>query len=168
MRDEKKLLNNKELENPPKIFIGAISGPFVEPLNIRIPRLAKKIGAGADFIQTQGIFDIEKFSIWMEKVRKLGLHEKTKILAGVIPLKSAENAVNLQNNNPGINIPKEIINRLKEVKNPQEEGILIAQDIIRNLKEIEGISGIHIISEIYEECISEILNDTGLLPRPKF
>ena len=165
IRDEKKLLNNLEIEKSPSIFIGALSGPFNEPLGIRILRLGKKISAGANFIQTLGIFDIDKFSKWMEKVRRKGYHEKVKIFASVIPLQSVEEALELKENFSGIEIPDEIIKRLKDAKEPQKEGIMIAQELIKNLKQISGIAGVHIISKNLN-LVPDIIKGAGLIPRP--
>lgn len=167
MRDEAKFLNGEEMKTPPKLFIGAVSSPFNEPFEIRIPRLAKKIKAGADFIQTQGVFDVEKFSLWMEKVRKLGLHKKTKILAGIIPMKSVGAARYMQKNVSGVIVPDSLIERLKDAQDEAKEGIKIAQDIIKELREIKGVAGVHIMAIKWEKKVPEIVEGAGLLPRPK-
>lgn len=167
MRDEKKFINDEEMKTPPEMFIGAVSSPFNEPFAIRIPRLAKKIAAGVDFIQTQGVFDVEKFAVWMEKVRKLGLHEETKILAGVIPVKSVGAAKYMQKNVSGVDVPDSMIKRLKDSQDQAIEGIKIAQDIIKGLREIDGIAGVHVMAIRWEKKVPEIVEGAGLLPRPQ-
>ncbi|MDP7264716.1 MAG: methylenetetrahydrofolate reductase, partial [Candidatus Thermoplasmatota archaeon] len=166
MRDEAKFCNGDEIKFPPKLFIGAVWSPFSEPLDLRVPRLAKKIGAGADFIQTQGIFDVEKFADKMEEVRELGLHKKTNIMAGVIPVKSVGAARYMQKFVSGLDIPNELINRLKAADDVKKEGINISIEILERLQEIEGVAGAHIMAIMWEEKIPEITERAGLLPRP--
>ena len=167
MRDDAKFINGEEMKTPPRMYIGAVSSPFNEPLDIRIPRLAKKVAAGADFIQTQGVFDIDIFSKWMEKVRRTGLHEKTKILAGVIPVKSVGAAKYMQKNVSGVEVPDSIIERLNNAQDQATEGVKIAQDIIRKLREIKGIAGVHVMAIRWEKMVHEIVDGAGLLPRPE-
>lgn len=168
MRDEKKLQSNEELKVEPRFFIGAAENPFADPFGYRAFRLAKKIRAGADFIQTQIIFNVDKFEAWMKQVCKMGLHKKTYILAGVAPIKSLGMARYMKNHVPGMDVPDEIIKRMQSAKKGtvKAEGINICIDIIERVKKIEGVSGVHIMAIEWEEAIPEIVERAGLLPRP--
>jgi methylenetetrahydrofolate reductase (NADPH) len=167
MRDEAKFMNGDEIKVPPKVYIGAVWSPFSEPIEVRIPRLAKKVAAGADFIQTQGIYNVERFAETMKEVRKAGIHEKTKILAGVIPVKSVGAARYMQKNVSGVDVPEEVVTRLKGAEDAPTEGIAMAQEIIRDLKEIEGVAGVHVMAIMWEKKVPEIVEGAGLLPRPE-
>ena len=166
MRDEKKFLSGDDISGEVPIFIGAAANPFADPFEYRVARLAKKIKAGADFIQTQAIYDLAKFAKWMEMVRDRGLDKQVHILAGVIPVKSAGMARYMKNNVPGVDVPDEIITRLKEAESAKEEGLKITSEIIEQLKEMPGIHGIHIMAVGWEDAIPEIVEQAGLLPRP--
>ncbi|RLA98227.1 MAG: methylenetetrahydrofolate reductase, partial [Deltaproteobacteria bacterium] len=168
MRDEGKFLSGEELTKPPRLFIGAAANPFADPFEIRALRLAKKVAAGAQFIQTQCIYNLKRFEEWMKQVVDMGLHEKVYILAGVTPMKSVGMARYMQKMVPGMDVPEEIITRLKGVpkeKQP-EEGIKICIEQIERLKEMEGIRGVHIMAIEWEEKVREIAEGAGLLPRP--
>ena len=168
MRDEGKFLNGEELTEAPKMFIGAAANPFGEPYEYRVHRLAKKIAAGADFIQTQCIFDMDRFEKWMELVVAEGLHEKVYILAGLTPMKSVGMAKYMQKRVPGMDVPDEIIERLAAVPKEKQadEGIKICIEQIEELKEEEGIRGFHIMAIEWEEKVPEIVEMAGLYPRP--
>lgn len=166
MRDDKKFCNGDDIKVPPKLHIGAVWSPFSEPLEIRVPRLKMKVEAGADFIQTQGVFDMDKFAERMEEVREAGLHEKTKILAGVIPVKSVGAARYMQKFVSGVDVPDGMIDRLKAADDTKREGIKIAIETIRELRELPGIAGVHVMAIMWEEKIPEIVEGAGLLPRP--
>jgi methylenetetrahydrofolate reductase (NADPH) len=168
MRDEQKFLSGDEIKTPPNMFVGAAANPFGDPFHIRVPRLAKKIAAGAEFIQTQCIYNLDKFELWMEGVRARGLHEKVYILAGITPMRSVGMARYLQKNVPGMDVPDELIERLKgvEKKKQSEEGITIAVESIQRLKEIEGVAGFHVMAIEWEEKVPEIVERSGLYPRP--
>ncbi|MBW1961484.1 MAG: methylenetetrahydrofolate reductase [Deltaproteobacteria bacterium] len=169
MRDEGKFLGGDDIQRPPKMFVGAAANPFADPFEIRIPRLAKKIAAGAEFIQTQCIYNLDKFERWMELARRRGLHEKVHILAGLTPLKSAGMARYMKNRVPGMDVPDEVVQRM--AKTPKEkqaaEGINICIESIQRLKEIEGVHGFHIMAIEWEEKVPEIVERAGLYPRPK-
>ena len=169
MRDEGKFLGGADIKRPPRMFIGAAANPFGDPFEIRVPRLAKKIAAGVEFIQTQCIYNIDKFEQWMKLVCDRGLHEKVYILAGVTPLKTARIANIMKNYVPGMDVPDEIINRMKSVPKEKqgEEGIKICVETIQRLKELEGIKGFHIMAIEWEEKVPEIVERAGLYPRPK-
>jgi len=166
MRDEHKFLNGEDISGDVPFFIGAAANPFADPFEFRVIRLAKKVAAGADFIQTQGIFDMSKFVKWMKMVRDRGLHEKTHILAGLIPIKSVGMARYMRNNVSGLSVPKEIVDRMADAKEPKEEGVKICLETIEQLKEVDGIHGIHIMAVAWEDIVSRIVEEAGLMPRP--
>lgn len=167
MRDETKFINGEEIKFPPNLFIGAVWSPTSEPLDIRIPRLAKKVAAGADFIQTQGIYNVERFSQIMDEVRKQTLDNKVKLLAGVIPIKSVGAARYMQKNVSGVDVPEEVVKRLKDAQDPATEGIKMSQEIIAQLREIKGVAGVHVMAIQWEKKVPEIVEGAGLLPRPE-
>ncbi len=168
MRDEGKFLSGDEIKVPPSMFVGAAANPFGDPFKIRVPRLAKKIASGAEFIQTQCIYNLEKFEKWMEGVRERGLHEKVYILAGITPLRSVGMARYLQKNVPGMDVPDELIERMKGVDKSKQadEGITIAVESIQRLKEMKGVAGFHVMAIEWEEKVPEIVERSGLYPRP--
>lgn len=169
MRDEGKFLGGDDIDRPPRMFVGAAANPFADPFEIRVPRLAKKVAAGAEFIQTQCIYNLAKFEEWMKQVRERGLHEKVYILAGVTPFKSAGMAKFMKNRVPGMDVPDEVVKRMSGVakeKQP-EEGIKICVESIQRLKEVEGVRGFHIMAIEWEEKVPEIVEAAGLYPRPK-
>jgi methylenetetrahydrofolate reductase (NADPH) len=169
MRDDKTFLNGDEIDGAPQLFIGAAANPFAEPFEWRVHRLAKKISAGADFIQTQCIYDMKLFREWMKQASDMGLTEKVHILAGVTPLKSGGMARYMAQNVSGITIPDEIIDRM--VKAPKgagaEEGIKICLEQIEELREIKGVHGIHLMAIEWEHRVPEIAERAKLLPRPQ-
>ncbi len=166
MRDESKFQSGEEMKIAPKLFLGAAENPFADPFNFRAPRLAKKIKAGSDFIQTQIIYNIQKFKEWMGQVRDRGLHKKVSILAGITPIKSLGMAKYMKNNVPGLDVPDEIIKRLEGVKSKKAEGINICLETIEQVRKIEGVAGVHLMAIEWEETIPEIVERAGLLPRP--
>lgn len=167
MRDEKKFLCGEEMDVAPQFLIGAVENPFSGSVEMRARRLAKKVTAGAEFIQTQIIYNVKRFSDWMEEVRKLELHEKVYILAGVSPLKSAGMAKYMKNNVPGMMVPDEIVKRMEKAEDAKLEGVNVCVDIIKEVKEIEGVAGVHVMAIEWEEKVPEIVDKAGLLPRPK-
>jgi len=169
MRDEGKFLGGDDIDRPPKMFVGAAANPFADPFEIRVPRLAKKVAAGVEFIQTQCIYNLDKFELWMKQARDRGLHEKVYILAGLTPLKSAGMAKYMKNRVPGMDVPDEVVERMSGVpkeKQP-EEGIKICVESIQRLKEVEGVRGFHVMAIEWEEKVPEIVEQSGLFPRPK-
>ncbi len=169
MRDEGKLLSGVEMKERPKMFIGAAENPFADPFEIRVMRLAKKVAAGAQFIQTQCIYNMAKFKLWMQGVVDRGLHEHVYILAGLTPMKGVGMARYMKNRVPGMDVPDEIIKRLTGVpKDKQaEEGVNICVEQIEELKEVKGVNGFHIMAIEWEEKVPEIVDRAGLYPRPK-
>jgi methylenetetrahydrofolate reductase (NADPH) len=168
MRDEGKFYGGDDILNPPKMFIGAAANPFADPFEVRVARLAKKVKAGADFIQTQCIYNLDKFEKWMQGVRDRGLDEKISILAGMTPLKSAGMAKYMKNKVPGMDVPDELIKRMSGVPKEKqaEEGIKICIESIERLKEVKGVRGFHIMAIEWEERVPEIVERAGLFPRP--
>ncbi|MBW1924549.1 MAG: methylenetetrahydrofolate reductase [Deltaproteobacteria bacterium] len=169
MRDDGKFLGGDEIKRPPRMFVGAAANPFADPFEIRVPRLAKKIAAGAEFIQTQCIYNLDKFKEWMKQARDRGLHEKVFILAGLTPFKSAGMAKYMKNRVPGMDVPDEVVKRMSGVpkeKQP-EEGIKICIESIQRLKEVEGVKGFHIMAIEWEEKVPRIVEEAGLYPRPQ-
>jgi 5,10-methylenetetrahydrofolate reductase len=188
MRDEKVFQNGEAFKGPePRFFVGAAESPFAHPIEFRPLRLAKKVKAGANFIQTQLVYDIEAFKAFMEKVRALGIHKNTYILAGVGPLKSPGMAKYMIENVPGILIPGEMVKRMNAAGAPwagkskdeltkedkkerskawQQEGIQICIELIQQLKQIEGVAGVHIMAIEWEEAVKPLVEGAGLYPRP--
>jgi 5,10-methylenetetrahydrofolate reductase len=162
MRDEGKLLNEKELSKNPEFFIGAAASPFNEPMEAHLIQMERKVQAGVEFFQTQIVYDIEKFSQWMEEVRRRGITEKSFILAGVAPIKSLGMAKYMKNFVPGVSVPDEIIKRMEEAQDKKEEGLKICLEMIERVKEIEGVSGIHIMAIGWEEIVPEIVKISGV------
>ena len=168
MRDQGTVLGGESLTKSPQLFIGAAANPFADPLELRVIRLAKKIRAGADFIQTQCVYNLQRFQDWMSMIRNKGLTEQVSILAGVTPLKSAGMARYMKDKVAGIDIPDEVITRIEGVPKAKQrkEGIQICVETIQRLKEMEGIKGFHVMAIEWEEVVGEIVERAGLLPRP--
>jgi methylenetetrahydrofolate reductase (NADPH) len=169
MRDEGKFLNEEEIDEPPKMFIGAAANPFADPYEFRIYRLANKIDAGADFIQTQCIYNMPRFRDFMKKAVDMGLTEKAYLLAGVTPMKSARMAQYMAKFVPGMDVPEELIDRLKGAGkgNQAEEGIKFAIEQIEEFKEMEGVAGVHLMAIEWEHKVPEIAERAKVLPRPQ-
>jgi methylenetetrahydrofolate reductase (NADPH) len=163
MRDESRFLTGRKLTSPPRVLIGATENPFVPPYDFRPLRLAKKIAAGAQFIQTQYCFDVERFRQFMTQVRDMGLHEKCFLLAGVGPFASANAARWMRTHVPGIHIPDAIIDRLDGARRQKLEGEKICLELIQQIREIEGVSGIHMMAYRQEETVAEIIDASGVL-----
>jgi 5,10-methylenetetrahydrofolate reductase len=166
MRDEKKFLCGEDISGEVPIFIGAAANPYADPFEFRVARLAKKVKAGAEFIQTQAVYDIDKFAKWMKMVVDKGLDEKTHILAGVIPIKSAGMARYMRDYVSGVTVPDEVVTRMEQAQDAKAEGAKIAVEIIERVKEIPGIHGVHIMAVGWEDIVPEIVKQAGLLPRP--
>lgn len=173
MRDEKIFECGEEIRNTkksdilePRMFLGVAANPFADPFEFRVIRLAKKIKAGADFVQTQCIFDLPKFKEWMKMVVDRGLHEKVHILAGVMPIKSYRVLQYMKNNVAGMSIPDDLIKRMKDAEDPKAEGVEVCVEMIQQLREIPGIHGVHIMAVEWEEIVPDIVQKAGLSPRP--
>jgi methylenetetrahydrofolate reductase (NADPH) len=164
MKDEGKDMSGFELKEAPKMFIGAAANPFADPFEYRVIRLAKKIDAGVDFIQTQCIYDMDRFRKWIHMAKEEGLTEKCYIMGGVTPIKSAGMAKYMKNKVAGITIPDAIIDRVAGVPKEKqaEEGIKICLETIQELKEMDGVSGVHVMAIEWEERVEEIVKGAGL------
>ncbi len=168
MRDEGKFQAGAEIKDPPRIFIGAAVNPFADPFDWRVHRLAKKIEAGVDFLQTQCIYNMDKFREFMKRANDMGLTEKAYILAGVTPMKNVGMARYMQKRVPGIEVPEELIDRLKGVdkKKVADEGIKMACEQIEEFKEMKGVHGVHMMAIEWEHKVPEIAELAKVLPRP--
>ena len=168
MRDDKQFISGDPIkEHEPRLFIGAVENPFADPFEYRVARLAKKIQAGADFIQTQCVFDLDKFSRWMKLVVAEDLHKKVYILAGLTPVRSHRALKYMKSEVAGMSIPDELISRMESAEDAKEEGIKICLEMIEQIKDIEGVSGIHLMPIGWESITPVILERAGLLPRPQ-
>jgi methylenetetrahydrofolate reductase (NADPH) len=163
MRDESTFLSGRKLTTPPRVFLGAAENPCVPPLAFRADRLEKKVRAGADFIQTNYIYDMPVFREFMQRVRDMGLDEKVYILAGVGPLASAKSARWMRSNVPGIHIPEAIMDRLEKAAKPADEGKKLCIELIEQVRDIAGVSGVHVMAYRREHLVQEIIEESGLL-----
>ena len=167
MRDEKKFQCGEEIKSDePRFFVGCAANPFADPFEFRVRRLAKKVKAGAEFVQTQCIFDLKRFEEFMKMVRDEGLDEKVFILAGITPAKS-DKALKYMQTVPGMRVPDELIRRMEGAADKKAEGVNIAVEMIQALKEIKGVAGVHIMAIAWESIVPEIVEKAGLLPRPR-
>ncbi len=165
MRDESRFISGRKLTTPPPVFLGAAANPFALPIDFRAARLAQKIEAGAQFIQTQYCFDIPMFKDYMAEAGDKGLLDKVFILAGVGPMASAKSASWIRTNVPGVHIPDWVIKRLEGAENQKEEGRAICVELMQQLKEIDGVAGVHVMAYKQESAVrdmvlkSEVLGD---------
>jgi len=164
MRDDGKFQSGEDVDGKPRLFLGAAANPFADPFQIRVPRLAKKVKAGAQFIQTQCVFNLDKFEEWMRGVRDRGLHEQVHILAGITPIKSLPMVKYMATKVAGMDVPDAVIERIKGVEKQarKKEGIKIAVESIQRLREVEGVRGVHIMAIEWEEAVPEIVQGAGL------
>ncbi|MCB1370104.1 MAG: methylenetetrahydrofolate reductase [Rhodobacteraceae bacterium] len=163
MRDEGLFLSGRKITRPPRMFLGAAENPCVPPHEWRPERLAKKVDAGADFIQTNYIFDLPVFERFMARLRDLGVDRRVFLLAGVGPLASAKAARWMRSNVPGIHIPDAVIERMEKAAKPAAEGKRICVELIQQIREIKGVSGIHVMAYRREHQVSEIILESGVL-----
>ncbi len=167
MRDEHKFICDEAITGEIPVFIGAVENPFADPFEYRVLRLARKVRAGADFIQTQAVFDVPKFVRWMKMVNDHGLDEQVHILAGVIPVKSAGMARYMRDYVSGVTVPNEVVTRLEQASDVKEEGLKITLEIIEQIKDIPEVHGIHIMAVGWEDIVPVVVDKAGLLPRPE-
>lgn len=165
MRDDKKFISGEDVSGDIPLFIGAVENPFADPFEYRVARLAKKVKAGADFIQTQAVFDVAKFARWMQMVSDRGIDKQVHIMAGIIPIKSAGMARYMRDSVSGVSVPNEFVTRMEQSKNAKEEGVKIALEVIQQVREIPGIHGIHIMAVGWEEIVPDLVSKAGLMPR---
>jgi len=163
MRDQGKFLSGRKLTTPPRVFLGAAANPFAPPYQYRGIHIAKKINAGAQFIQTQYCYDVPLLRSFMAQVREQGLHEKAFFLIGVGPLPSSKTARWMRAHVPGVHIPDAIIERMEKAKNEKAEGKQLAIDLIQEISEIEGVAGVHVMAYRQEEFVSEIIQASGVM-----
>lgn len=168
MRDEGKFMNDETIDVPPRLFIGAAANPFADPFEFRVYRLGMKIASGADFIQTQCIYNMERFREFMKRAVDMGLHEKCYILAGVTPMKSIGMAQYMAKSVPGMDVPDSLIQRLRGAGKGKvaEEGIRFAVEQIQEFKAMQGVAGVHLMAIEWEHMVPEIAERAGVLPRP--
>jgi len=167
MRDAGVLVSGDLLSQPTPFFIGAAWTPFAPPEEFRVLRLAKKIEAGADFIQTQAVFDMKRFATAVATAEEMGLTEKTAILAGIIVPKSARMLEYMNANVPGVEVPDALIKRMAAAKDQRQEGYQITVELIQAARKIPGVKGVHLQAIESEEVLPEIIKSAGLLPRPQ-
>jgi methylenetetrahydrofolate reductase (NADPH) len=179
LRDARRFQCGEEIKGVnPRFLVGAVENPFADPIDFRPYRLAKKVKAGADFVQTQLIFNIPRFREFMKRVVDMGVHTRTRILAGIGPLKSPTMAKYMRDNVPGMDVPDAVVERMEAAGKGiddkaertaafQKEGIAICVEMIHQLREIEGLAGIHLMTIEWEKAVPVILGETGLLPRPQ-
>jgi len=167
LQENGEFIGGNKSKFPPKFFLGATANPFADPEELQLIRLEKKINAGAKFIQTQAIYNVDRFCRWMELVRKKGLHKRAYIQAGVLVNKSLK-SIQMTQLVAGMDIPGSFVERMERAEDKQKEGFDIALGLIEKLKAVEGVSGIHIMAVGWEEIVPEIVRQAGLLPRPEF
>lgn len=162
MRDQQTFESGKELHTAPTFFVGGVANPNIE----KISRLEKKIAAGAEFIQTQIIYDVPRFAEWMREARTLGLHQHAAILAGVMIPRTARTVHFLRENLPGMCVPDTTIERMERAADAEAEGISLAAELVQQLLEIEGVAGVHLMSVGWTRSMAQVVEHAGLLPRP--
>jgi 5,10-methylenetetrahydrofolate reductase len=165
MKNNGVMISGRITKMPAEFFIGATVNPFADPEELQLIRFEKKVNAGAQFVQTQAIYNVDKFVDWMEKVRKRGLHKRTFILPGVLVNKSLK-SIEMTGTVAGMDVPKEFEDRMRAAENVQEEGVKIAIELINKIRKVEGIAGIHIMAVGWESIVPRIVKECGLLPRP--
>jgi len=160
-----RFMNGREIKRPPDLLLGGAANPFAEPMGLRLIRLAKKVRAGVDFIQTQAVFDVDRFARWMSGVRDLGLHERVKIVAGVLPVRSARALEYMRDHVSGMIVPEETVRRMRSAVDAAEEGVRLACELIERIREIPGVSGIHLMPVMWESITPRVVEEAGLLHR---
>jgi methylenetetrahydrofolate reductase (NADPH) len=167
LRDEHRVESGETISGDVPLYIGAVAHPFADPWELHMITLAKKIRAGADFIQTQAIYELPRFIAWMDKVREQGLHEKAHILASVLPIKSVEMARRMRSGVPGMRLPDELVERIERAADAKAEGVSICVEMIEQFKRVPGVHGIHIMAVAGEDAVPGIVKKAGLSPRPE-
>ena len=167
LRDDHRVESGETITGEVPLYIGTVAHPFAEPMELHMITLAKKIRAGADFIQTQAIYEVPRFIAWMDKVREQGLHEKVHILASVLPIKSVEMARRMRSGVPGMRLPDELVERIVRAADAKAEGISICIEMIDQLIRVPGVHGIHIMAVAGESAVPSIVQEAGLSPRPE-
>ena len=163
--ENSEFISGSKSKMPAGFFLGSTTNPFADPEEMQLIRLEKKINAGAKFIQTQAIYNIDRFNSWMEKVRERGLHEKAYILAGIVVNKS-QKSIEMTATVPGMDIPGVLLERMKNAEDKQAEGLAIGLDLIRDIRKVDGIKGLHIMAIGWDEIVPTLLEKAEFLPRP--
>jgi len=166
MRDEHKFLSGDEIRQAPEYFIGATASPFTKPMSADLERTVQKVGSGADFLQTQPVFDLATFSQWLAELRRVGGGREAAVIAGVLILRSAEQAERFARV-PGVALSQEIVDRLKKAADAEQEGIAIAVEMVKSLRALPGVRGVHLYAIEWPEAVPLVAERAGLLPRPK-
>ncbi len=166
LRDQGMLRGGDRVDAPPRLFLGATANPLGGSPEESFQNLRGKVTAGADFVQTQAIYDVDRFEEWMRLVRKEWLHEHAHILAGVIPLRSARMAHFMAEKVPGVVVPRDILHRMSTAPDPKAEGLSIALRTVKALQSIEGVHGVHLMAVNWEDAVPVLVRDAGLGPRP--
>jgi methylenetetrahydrofolate reductase (NADPH) len=166
MRDERKFLSGDEIRQAPEYFIGATASPFTKPMSVDLEKTVSKVNAGAEFLQTQPVFDLATFSQWLAELRRVGDRREAPVIAGVLVLRSAEQAERFARM-PGIVLVKEVVDRLKKAADAEQEGIAIAVEMVKSLRALPGVRGVHLYAIEWPEAIPLVVERAGLLPRPK-
>jgi methylenetetrahydrofolate reductase (NADPH) len=163
MRDAGEFLSGRKLSGAPRLFLGAAGNPSAQAIDVEIGRLRRKIAAGAQFIQTQYCFDLERLERTMRRVRAEGLHEAAKLIVGVGPVASAKTARWMRTNVPGVHIPDALVARLQQAADPREEGRRIAIELIQGIRAIPGVAGVHVMAYRQERMVPSIVAESGAL-----
>ncbi len=166
MRDERKFLSGDEIRQAPEYFIGATASPFTKPMSLDLEKTVSKVNAGAEFLQTQPVFDLATFSQWLAELRRVGDRRDAPVIAGVLVLRSAEQAERFARV-PGIVLVNEVVDRLKKAADAEQEGIAIAVEMVKSLRALPGVRGVHLYAIEWPEAIPLVVERAGLLPRPK-
>jgi len=163
LRDEHRFQSGRKITFAPRVFFGAAENPFAPPFDWRPDRLAKKIAAGAQFIQTQYCYDVPRLRVFMARVDELGLAERAFILVGVGPLRSAKAAEWMRTHVPGVHIPDEVVRRVAGAQDQAREGRRVCIDLIREIRAIKGVAGLHVMAYRQEEAVAEVITESGVL-----
>jgi len=166
MRDDHKFLSGDEIKQAPEYFIGATASPFTKPMSADLEKTVEKINAGADFLQTQPVFDLATFSQWLAELRRVGGGREASVVAGVLVLRSVEQAERVARV-PGVALGQDIVDRLKKAPDAEQEGIAIAVEMAKSLRALPGVHGVHLYSIEWPEAVPLVAERAGLLPRPK-
>ncbi|NTV90626.1 MAG: methylenetetrahydrofolate reductase [Clostridiales bacterium] len=162
-----RFMNGKEIKSPPVMFVGGAYNPFSDPQEMHMIKLQKKINAGMQFIQTQAVYNTDAFEAWMSEVRRLGLHKKVHILAGILPTKSVKALKMMKQHVAGMDVPDSVIERMEKSSDPEKEGVRMAVDIIERIRSIEGVAGVHLMPVGWEQITPVVVKEAGLYPRPE-
>lgn len=167
LRDEGTVWTGDALTVAPRLFLGAAANPFADPMELQVLRLAKKVDAGAQFVQTQAIFDLGRFEDWLQMVRAEGIDRRVHIIAGVLPLRSVKAARFMAGHVPGMLVPESVLERMEKAADPKEEGIRICLETLEEVRRMSGVHGVHLMPVAWESVLPRLVCDAGLYPRPE-